>query len=237
MNGNPIDTLRLANRLKAAGFEALGAEGMARALCDELEGRVVTKSDLETALERTETRLGTAIAGVDGKVEALRHELDGKIAGVDGRVEALRHELDAKIAGLDGKVESLRQEMDARFASVDGRVAALDTKVSALDAKIDDRVSALDAKIDDKAAALDAKMDLTAASLDKRLEHNTRWMIFVAGILFAAVLAGGAPQYVRMFGVGQPAPPASAPAMSEIQERDTPTATTPATDPKIGGQH
>ena len=45
-----IDTLRLSDRLKDSGFDHRQAEGMARALGDELVEHVVTKPDLELAI-------------------------------------------------------------------------------------------------------------------------------------------------------------------------------------------
>ena len=58
-----IDTLRFADRLKDSGFENRQAEGMARALDDELARtveRLATKSDLEREIGK-----------VSAKVEAL----------------------------------------------------------------------------------------------------------------------------------------------------------------------
>ena len=63
MSRTMIDTLRFADRLKDSGFESRQAEGMARALEDELVGtveRLATKSDLEREIGK-----------VSAKVEAL----------------------------------------------------------------------------------------------------------------------------------------------------------------------
>ena len=63
MSRTMIDTLRFADRLKDSGFESRQAEGMARALDDELVRTVehlATKSDLEREIGK-----------VSAKVEAL----------------------------------------------------------------------------------------------------------------------------------------------------------------------
>ena len=59
MNTTVIDTLRLADRLNEAGFERPQAEGMARALGDELMERMVTKSYLDDAIQPIHARLDT----------------------------------------------------------------------------------------------------------------------------------------------------------------------------------
>ena len=47
-----IDTLRYADRLKAAGVETGQAEAMSRALNDELAAGVATKQDLDRAVDK-----------------------------------------------------------------------------------------------------------------------------------------------------------------------------------------
>ena len=65
-----IDTLHFADRLKDSGFESRQAEGMARALGDELVKTVehlATKSDLEREIGKVSARIET----LDTKVDAL----------------------------------------------------------------------------------------------------------------------------------------------------------------------
>ena len=52
MEVSVIDTLRYADRLKAAGVETRQAEAMSRALNDELAGGVATKQDLDRAVDK-----------------------------------------------------------------------------------------------------------------------------------------------------------------------------------------
>ena len=79
-----IDTLRYADRLKAAGVETLQAEAMSRALNDELAAGVATKQDLDRAVD----------------------ELRGEIAKVDSKVDALDAKFDAKFGALSEKFET-----------------------------------------------------------------------------------------------------------------------------------
>ena len=60
MSRTMIDTLRFADRLKDSGFESRQAEGMARALDDELVRtveRLATKSDLEREIGKVSARV------------------------------------------------------------------------------------------------------------------------------------------------------------------------------------
>ena len=79
-----IDTLRYADRLKAAGVETRQAEAMSRALNNELAGGVATKQDLDRAVD----------------------ELKGEIANVDAKVDARFEVMDAKFDSLRGKFET-----------------------------------------------------------------------------------------------------------------------------------
>ena len=102
MNATVIDTLRFADRLKAAGFEAPHAEGMARALGDELAERMLTKSDLDEALRPIYARFDA---------------IDAKFVGIEGR-----------FVGIEGKFEAI----DAKFVAIDARFDAMDTKIDSL---------------------------------------------------------------------------------------------------------
>ena len=72
METTVIDTLRYADRLKAAGVQSKQAEAMSRALNDELAGGVATKDDLGRAVDE----LKGEIAKVDGKVDAIDTKFD-----------------------------------------------------------------------------------------------------------------------------------------------------------------
>ena len=140
MNATVIDTLRFADRLKEAGFEAPHAEGMARALGDELAERMLTRNDLDKALRPIYARLDAMDARFDG--------IDGKFVGVDARFRAM----DARFDAMDARFDA----MDARFDAMDAKIDAMDTKIDAMDTKID----AMDTKIDSVHRELSSKLNM-----------------------------------------------------------------------------
>lgn len=129
MNGTVIDTLKLADRLKAAGVEPSQAEAMSRALNAELTEGLVTKTDLDAATAALRADLGGAIRELEQKVDAGFAAINGEFPAIDG-----------KFAAIDGKFDAV----DGRFDAIDGRFDAIDAKFDALDAKF----GALDAKFE-----------------------------------------------------------------------------------------
>jgi hypothetical protein len=90
MNAVPFDTLRMAQRLQAAGFSGPQAAGASEALAEALVGAgLATKGDLVTL----RTELKADIAG-------LQADLDGKIAGLQGAIELLRRDMTIKLGGM-----------------------------------------------------------------------------------------------------------------------------------------
>ncbi len=134
MNAAVIDTLRLAVRLREAGFEAPRAEGMARALGDELAERMLTKNDLDAALRPIQAGIET----MDAKFEA-------KFDGLEPRFDAI----DAKFDGLE-----------PRFDAIDARFDLIDTRFDAMDAKFDAKFDSTDAKIESVHRELSGKFNL-----------------------------------------------------------------------------
>ncbi len=125
MNATVIDTLRFADRLKAAGFEAPHAEGMARALGDELAERMLTKSDLDEALRPIYARfdaIDARFVGIDGKFDAI----DKKFDAIDARFEAIDKKfdaIDARFDAMDTKIDSLYRELSGKFNILVGVMA------------------------------------------------------------------------------------------------------------------
>ena len=106
MNATVIDTLRFANRLKAAGFEAPRAEGMARALGDELADRMLTRSDLDEALGPVQANIRimeATVEAMEATVEAMDTKFDAKF-----EFEALDTKFDAKVRGVGVRPSSRR---------------------------------------------------------------------------------------------------------------------------------
>ncbi|MCE2461119.1 MAG: hypothetical protein J4F38_10105 [Pseudomonadales bacterium] len=121
MNATVIDTLKFADRLKKAGFEPRQAEGLTRALGNELAERMVTKRDLDDAVQTLDTTLKT----MDAKFEA-------KFAGLEPRFDAI----DARFAGLEPRFDARFAGLEPRFDAIDARFDGLAPRFDAIDAKL-----------------------------------------------------------------------------------------------------
>ena len=97
MEATVIDTLRYADRLKAAGVESNQAEAMSRALNDEIAGGVATKDDLDRAV----IELKGEITKVNVKVDGMDAKFEARFAAMDAKFEAM----DAKVDGMDAKFD------------------------------------------------------------------------------------------------------------------------------------
>ena len=110
MNATVIDTLRLADRLKEAGFESPRAEGLARALGEQLDGRVMTRNDREAfavRLDGLEAKVEARFESVDAKFHSLEAKFDARIDGLEAKVDAQYESLNMKIDSLTGKFKLL----------------------------------------------------------------------------------------------------------------------------------
>jgi hypothetical protein len=90
MNAVPFDTLRMAQRLEAAGFAAPQAAGAAEALAEALIGAdLATKGD---------------ITGLKSDIAALRTKLEGDITALRtemmSALELLRRDMTIKLGGM-----------------------------------------------------------------------------------------------------------------------------------------
>jgi hypothetical protein len=65
-----IDTLAYSKALEAAGVERGAAEAHAKALAAHVLPQLVTKADLEIAIERLEHRLTLRLIGIVGAFDA-----------------------------------------------------------------------------------------------------------------------------------------------------------------------
>ena len=120
MDANVIDTLRFADRLKDAGFDPPKADGLARALGEELGDRVLTRIDHDA--------LGMRIDGLEAKFEALEAKFDAKFEALEAKFDARFEGLEAKFEGLEAKFEGL----EARFEGLEARFVGLDVKFESL---------------------------------------------------------------------------------------------------------
>lgn len=136
MHANVIDTLHFANGLKASGFPADQAEGLAQALNDELASQMITPTILRDELRPIGEHLGRLDAHVvrlDGKIDALGKRLDEKIDAqgerLDEKIDALGERLDEKIdalgARLDGKIDMVESKLETRIGAVESKLSIL----------------------------------------------------------------------------------------------------------------
>ena len=102
-----IDTLRLADRLKESGFEDRQAEGLARALGGAFTDHVVTKADLDSAIQL-----------VRADYRALDEKSDAKFGALDGKLET-------KFGALDEKFETKFDTLSTQIKFIFAALAAL----------------------------------------------------------------------------------------------------------------
>ena len=131
MNATVIDTLRFADRLKAAGFEGPQAEGMARALGDELAERMLTRRDLHEALRPIHAKLDS--------MEARFAGVDAGFEGVDARFDSM----EARFEGVDARFDSMEAKFDARFEGVDVKLDAVDAKIDSVHRELSGKFNVL----------------------------------------------------------------------------------------------
>ena len=70
-----FDTLKLADRLEAAGMPPQQAKGVAAALAETATANLVTREYLDLRLSETEARLRGAIAEVRTEIAAVKADL------------------------------------------------------------------------------------------------------------------------------------------------------------------
>ena len=113
MDANVIDTLKFADRLKEAGFESPRAEGLARALGEELGARVLTPIDRD-AIHLSIDGLGTRIDGLETRIDGLEAKFDARFEGVEAKFDGLQ----ARFEGLDTKLDVQHESVKVQLASM-----------------------------------------------------------------------------------------------------------------------
>ena len=159
-----IDTLRYADRLKAAGVQANHAEAMSRALNDELSGGVATKDDLGQAVDTLDGKLAGAVEKLEGSIERLETKIEGDIGHLENKIESDTGRLESKIEG----------DIGSAVAEMKGE---LDTK----DAKFEARFSAMNEKFEGKFSAMNEKFD----ALRDRVDTQARYVFMVLALIAA----------------------------------------------------
>ena len=117
MDANVIDTLRFADRLKDAGFDPPKADGLARALGEELADRVLTRIDHDA--------LGLRIDGLDAK-------FDAKFEAMEARFEAMETRFDTRFEAMEAKFDARLEGLEARFGGLEARFGGLEAQFESL---------------------------------------------------------------------------------------------------------
>jgi hypothetical protein len=141
MNAVTFDTLKFANRLKAAGVLPAHAEAEAEALAEAMDAQ---RRGVLAEVERQQRETQTA-------QQADRDKADTQHESALVRIEA-------KTAGGFAAMEKRFAEMDRRFADVDRRFAEQD-------AKMDKRFAEQDAKLNEALFALTWRLIGAAGAL------------------------------------------------------------------------
>ena len=149
----------------SGGSNRRGAEGLARALGDELAERIVTKSDLDGALRPIYARF-----------DAIDAKFDTTVANSDARFDAI----DARFDAIDAKFDTTVANSDARFDAIDAR---FDTTVANSDAKFDAMIANSNARFDASIASSNARFDALDAKIDAVHRELTGKFNILAGVM------------------------------------------------------
>ncbi len=95
-----FDTLKAANRLKAAGFEEKQASELVSTFSEGVGENIATKDDIER---------------LENKIDAQSVMLNAKI---EDNIERLENKIDAQGAMLNAKIESMGQKMTIKLGSL-----------------------------------------------------------------------------------------------------------------------
>lgn len=94
-----IDTLAYSKTLEEAGLDRKAAEAHAEALARHVVPELVTRADLEQAIERIDKRLDQANNRLDQAVERLENRMDLAI-------ERAEHRITLRLIGIVGAFDA-----------------------------------------------------------------------------------------------------------------------------------
>ena len=114
-----IDTLKIARRLRAAGFTEPQAEAVVASVQEAAEGaEFATKGGLDEVRSELKAEIAAVRSELKAEIAALRSELKAEIA-------ALRSESREAALRLETRIEALKSEMAAIKADILNRVFGL----------------------------------------------------------------------------------------------------------------
>lgn len=174
------------------------------ALAGMPEGKTVTEA-IAAASQSVQDWVSEKLAGyctigtIEGKLSAMKADIDDKVAALNGKDATLEAALNAEIAAANAKIDDLEAALeaakaeitDAYEAAINAAKAALEQDIEALDGKItvntaaiaeaNGKISALEtnvAALEDGVVALKSRLDAVEDRLDK-LEAMVQSVVFV----------------------------------------------------------
>ncbi len=124
-----VDTLQLSDAFRKTGMESEQAEGMARALGEELGEHVAVKGDLQSGFRQVRSDLRAEIQQVRGdlgaEIQQVRAEVRQVRSDLGAEIQQVRCDLEAKIQAVDNKVDVLRAEVSAKIDGLNWKLTFL----------------------------------------------------------------------------------------------------------------
>ncbi len=120
-----FDTLKFANKPKAAGVADKQAEAEAEAIAEVIQvnfRELVTKEDLRHELKELEMRLDAKLVGEISRLENKLVQLDGKLTGEISRLEG---KLTGEISRLEGKLMGEISRLAGELTEVRGEITLM----------------------------------------------------------------------------------------------------------------
>ena len=111
------------------------------------------RTDMKAAYESI-AYLRTAVATIDGKINALGEKVEAGARATDAKLTALNDKLDASVNAIEATVAGSSEATDARFIT-------FYTKFAALNDKLDTHIKSTESRFD----KIDARFDLLSAKL------------------------------------------------------------------------
>jgi chromosome segregation ATPase len=184
-----INTLEIANRLKAAEREGRAAEEIALVFQEVFEqqlGQLVTKEYLHTELDRLRAEFRAEIA-------ELRSELKGDIAQLRTEMTELRSKLEGDIAQLRTEMAELRSELKSDIAQLRTEMTELRSKlggdIAELRGKVEGDIAQLRGEVKGDIAELRGEVQLLRADMEKMELRITNALTLRLGALIAGAVA------------------------------------------------
>jgi coiled-coil family 90 protein len=101
MNAVPFDTLKMAQRLEAAGFSAPQAAGASEALAEAIVGSgLATKDDLAREIASVRAEIGAVRSEIGSLRNEFMRELAATKAALSADIELLRRDMTIKLGGM-----------------------------------------------------------------------------------------------------------------------------------------